>query len=78
MTGNAEQRHDGTAVEPEPQMTAARARQMLQIERREREQACMAAIDAALKEYRCKLNIVELRVNGQLAELSVKPEALND
>ena len=60
------------------QMTPERARQMLQIERRERERACMEAIEAAQKEHRCKLNIVEVRVNGQLAELRIQAEAVDD
>jgi len=60
----------------EQQMTAEDAKRIVAEERQHRERECMQAIDAVLKEHRCKLNIVEVRVNGQLADLTVKAEAL--
>jgi len=60
----------------EQQMTAEDAKRIVAEERQHRERECMQAIDAVLKEHRCKLNIVEVRVNGQLADLTMKAEAL--
>jgi hypothetical protein len=57
-------------------ITVGDAQKIVAEERQHRERECMQAIDAVLKEHRCKLNIVEVRVNGQLADLTVKAEAL--
>ena len=61
----------------EQQMTAEDAKRIVAEERQHRERECMQAIDAVLKQYRCRLNIIEVRVNGQLADLKVQAEAMD-
>lgn len=51
------------------------ARKLIEQERRDREQACMQAIAAALREHRCKLHIVQTFVDGQQAQVHIQPEA---
>lgn len=62
--------------EEQKPITVDDARKIMAEEHQRRERECMQAIDAVLKEHRCKLNIVEVRVNGQLADLTMKAEAL--
>ncbi len=60
----------------EQQMTADDARRIVAEERQRRERDCLRAIESALKEHRCRLNIIEVRVNGQVVESRVQTEAL--
>ena len=60
----------------EKPITVNDARKIVVEERAHRERECMAAINAALKEHRCRLVTVEVRVNGQLADLKVQAEAI--
>ena len=59
----------------EQQMTAEDAKRIVAEERQHRERECMQAIDAVLKQYRCRLNIIEVRVNGKMDEIRIRPEA---
>jgi len=61
----------------ERSITVDDARKIMAEECQHRERECMQAIEAALKEHRCKLNVVEIRVNGQFADLKVQAEALD-
>jgi len=51
--------------EPE-ELTTDKARKLLDAEKRKRERDCMAAIEATLAEYRCRLHIIEVRVDGEM------------
>lgn len=57
-------------------ITVNDARKIVIEERAHRERECMAAINEALHEHRCRLVTVEVRVNGQLADLKVQAEAI--
>lgn len=59
------------------EMTAADAKRLLAVEKERREAACMSAINEALHEHRCRLVTIEVRVNGQLADLKVQAEAMD-
>jgi hypothetical protein len=59
------------------EMTAADAKRLLAEEKTKREAACNAAIHEVLRAHRCRLVTIEVRVNGQLADLKVQAEALD-
>lgn len=60
----------------EQQMTTDDAKRIVAEERQRRERECLRAIEAALKEHRCRLNIIEVRINGQVVESRVQTEAI--
>lgn len=60
----------------EKPITVEDAHKIIAEDQHHRERECMAAINAALKEHRCRLVTVETRVNGQITDLTVKAEAM--
>ena len=59
---------------PEPAVARPSARQLARV-RAQRAEACLAALDAVLKEHRCALDIaVELRAGQVVPKLSVLPQ----
>ena len=61
--------------EPE-ELTTEKAQRLIEASKRKRERDCMAAIEAALQEHRCRLHFVEVRVDGQLRSGTIRTEAI--
>jgi hypothetical protein len=64
--------------ETTPEQMQAKARKLLDAAKQKREQDCMIAVNNALHRFRCRLDIIEVRVNGAVQQLTVKAEALDD
>jgi len=49
----------------EQELTADKARQLLSAEKKQRESECIDAIQAACQQYRCRLHIVQILIDGK-------------
>ncbi len=68
-------KHSAPVIEAKPNgqaMTADVARAAIDAEKAQRAEACQKAINAALKQYRCTPQIVEIRINGQVQQVMMR------
>ena len=79
-SGNGQHAPEPTIDEQSKQL--AMARMMLENQKRQREQACGAEIDAALsailKRHKCNAKFMELREGGQTTRIWLQPVAMDE